>query len=122
MTIKALVLAIPVAVMLSSCGGGDGPRGNVYVADKTIDEMVNDVLEAQESDGWVELYDVDLYTRVDGEWYYAGRKSVFMGLHDDSDCNLWVDFDHSGYKMPVYPTDDYGYRFKTQWHGDWYYF
>lgn len=100
----------------------DGLRGNVYTPDKTVDEIVNEVLDASEGDGWVYQCAVDLFKRQDGEWVYAGCGEVYMNLADDDSCNLWVEFDDEISKMPAYNTDDYGYDHKVQWHGEWYYF
>lgn len=107
---------------LSSCGDSKGPKGKVYVPNRTTDELVQDIIDAQDGDGWVYQYDVDLHKRIAGDWEYVGCHSIYMNLADDDDCNLWAEFDKASYKMPVYPTDDYGYSFKVQWQGDWYYF
>lgn len=115
------ILAFTLSVVLASCSGDNGPKGLAYFPEKTTDEMMEDIVDAANDDGWVYEYDVDLHKREDGEWVYAGRYGVYMSLDDNDECNLWIDFGNP-YKMPVYYTEDYGYTHKVQYQGEWYYF
>lgn len=113
-----------VLFTLTSCSE-KGPKGNVYIPDKDIDEVTNEIFEAKDGDGWLYQFDVDLHTRVNGEWINVGSYSVYSnlsGVPDDDECSLWVSFGNGSYKMPAYYTDDYGYNYKVKWQGDWYYF
>lgn len=116
------IIGIFIFLFLVSCED-KGPKGHVYVDDKSVDEIVDDVIDAQEGDGWVYMYDVDLHKKIDGTWEHAGKFSIYSNLADkDDDCNLWVEFDGPTGRMPVETTDKAGYRFRSQYMGEFYYF
>lgn len=109
------------SIIVSSCVE-KGPQGKVYVQEKSTDDVVTEVLDAQEGNGWTYEYNVELHKNSGGDWLNAGRFGIYRNLSDNDECNLWVEFDGPAYRMPVYLTDDHGYRFKVQWQGEYYYF
>lgn len=101
------VIVVGSMLVLTSCVD-NGPKGNCRMPDRTIDETVEDVLEAQET-GWLYEYDVELYYRDNGEWVSAGMFSVYQNMSQDAEPdNKWVDFGESFY-FPSERTDYAGY-------------
>lgn len=86
----------------------DGPKGDYRMPDRTIDETVEDVLDAQES-GWLYEYDVELHYRENGEWVSAGMYSVYKNMSSEAEPdNRWVDFGEVFY-FPSKKTNYAGY-------------
>lgn len=123
-SMKRLVsLAIVFTTLFVSCDESKGPKGNVYIDDRTNDEIFYEMAEAIENDDWFHEYDVDLFKKVDGEWINVGVHSVYRNFADkDDDCNLWVEFEGPMHRCPVENTTKNGYNYQVRWQGDYYYF
>lgn len=120
--IEYLMIVMLSMLLVASCESR-GPKGNFYQNEKSLDDMVHDVLDAMEGDGWYYKYGVDLHKKVNGRWENAGRYSVYSNVHDDEDgCDLWVEFGTSFNRFPVYRVDKAGYHFRVQYMGEYYYF
>lgn len=114
--IKLSVIVI-LAIAILSCES-KGPRGQVYVPDVSIDEVVDDVLDGND---WIYYYDIELHYKQDGEWASAGMYRMYSNKSDDDDgCSYWIDF--SGFMCPVKKCSNYGYSYKLQYQGIWFYF
>ena len=116
---KKLLLSICaiLALTISSCDS-NGPRGKIDVQDVSSDEILDDVLDG---DGWIYYYDVELHYKQNGEWESAGMYGLYSNTSDNDDgCSYWVDF--SVFKSPSEKCSNYGYSYKVQYQGVWFYF
>ena len=116
-------MIVMLSMLLFASCESRGPKGNVYINNKSVDDIVHDALDAMEGDGWVYYYDVDLHKKVNGRWENAGRHRVYSNVYDNEDgCNLWVEFGEPYNRFPVYPVNKSGYNFRVQYMGEYYYF
>ena len=115
---KIMYIALVMSVLFCSCES-KGPKSQYYEDTRTSDEMLQDISDASESDGWLHNYDTDIFYLQDGEWNCYGKVSVYKNLEDDRGRN-WVDF--NGSKCPTEKADNGGYSYKVQYGGTWYYF
>lgn len=121
---KHLILSslILSAGLMISCNESKGPKGNIYNNDRSVEEEITNTLDAAEGDGWSYVYDVDLHKYNNGAWINVGKFSIYRILSDNDECNLWVEFDRSANRVPVYLTTEGGYNFRVKWNGEYYYF
>lgn len=115
---KCALLIILLSVIYCSCES-NGPKSRYYKDTRTSEEMLQDISDASEGNGWLHKYDTDVFYLEDGEWNCYGKVSVYKKLEDDRDRN-WVDF--NGMKFPTEETNKGGYSYKVQYGGTWYYF
>lgn len=105
--------------VLTSCEE-KGPRGSFRMPDRSTDDIVEDVLDAQET-GWLYEYDAELYYLSDGEWTSAGMFSVYCNMSENAEPNnKWVDFGDSFF-IPARRTDYAGYDWCVTYHGTKFY-
>ncbi len=116
---KLFFVALTLTIMIASLScESKGPVGKVNVPEFNSDEIVEDVLDG---DGWVYKWDVELHYKQNGEWISAGMYNIYSNTYDnDDDCSFWVDF--SGFKSPAKKCSNYGYSYKVQYQGVWFYF
>ena len=89
---------------------------------RSEEQIVNDVLDAEAGDKWYYKYDTELYTVEDGDWVCAGAASVYSNFADNDDgCDLWVDFGEP-FRFPVERTSRGGYNYRVKYRGVNYYF
>lgn len=99
----------------------NGPKGEVYYPEREPDEVVDEYLAAVDGDKWLHEYDVELHYRYNGEWYNAGRFSIYKSVSQDAPIdNHWVDFGEI-YKFPASKTDYAGYNWCVTYKGEKYY-
>lgn len=115
---KIAFFTIFLDTIFCSCES-NGPKNRYDEDTRTSEEMLQDISDASEGDGWLHKYDTDVYVVEDGEWNCYGCVSVYKNLEDDSERN-WVDF--NGMKFPAEKTDKGGYSYKVQYGGIWFYF
>lgn len=115
---KILFKAFVLCSILCSCES-NGLKSRYYEDTRNSEEILQDISDASESDGWLHKYDTDVFYLQNGEWICYGKVSVYKNLEDDRERN-WVDFD--GMKIPAEETNKGGYSNKVQYGGIWYYF
>lgn len=115
---KILFKAFVLCSILCSCES-NGPKSRYYEDTRNSEEILQDISDASESDGWLHKYDTDVFYLQNGEWNCYGKVSVYKNLEDDRGRN-WVDFD--GMRIPAEETNKGGYSNKVQYGGTWYYF
>ncbi len=117
---KKTILAILLLNMFLAACDSKGPKGNVYIPERTSDEIAEEVYNAYENNDYFYEYDTDLYYKEDGEWKYYGKRSVYSNPADKDECDKWVQFGNT--KQDAEYTDIGGYTFRVQYHGVYYYF
>lgn len=115
---KIAFFTIFLGAIFCSCES-NGPKNRYNEDTRTSEEMLQDISDASEGDGWLHKHDTDVYYVEDGEWNCYGSVSVYKNLEDDNERN-WVDF--NGMKFPAEKTDKGGYSYKVQYGGIWFYF
>lgn len=111
-----VLFAVVILLTFSACES-KGPSGRVIIPDDSIDELIKDTLD---DDGWVYIGSIELHYKQNGEWISAGMFDWYKNQADDDSPNIWVDF--SGFKSPAKHCSSYGYSYKVQYQGTWYYF
>lgn len=116
---KMIFIALAASAIFCSCES-KGPKSSFYAdGSKTCDEIVQDVNDAAEDDGWLHQYDTDVFYLDGGEWTCYGRVSVYKNMEDERG-RKWVEF--NGMKYAAEDTDKGGYSYKVQYGGTWFYF
>lgn len=118
---KKILAPLMVLMTLVSCVE-DGPKGNVYIPERTTDEIVCQVLDAIDGHSWYYEYDVELHCQDGGNWYNAGRYSVYKSFSQFAKGdNKWVDFGDEEFLFPAEEVDYAGYSWCVTRHGKKYY-
>jgi hypothetical protein len=119
-TVLISVYSFVVLLSMTSCGGGNGPKGQIEIADRSDDELVKDIIEAQENDHYYYKGRVELHYEEDGEWVSAGMYKQYNYPNGTGEINDFISFD--GDMFPVRYADKGGYTFCVQYHGVMYYY
>lgn len=119
-TVLISVYSFVVLLSMTSCGGGNGPKGQIEIVDKSEDELVKDIIEAQENDHYYYKGRVELHYEEDGEWVSAGMYKLYNYPNGTGEINDYISFD--GDMFPVRYADKGGYTFCVQYHGVTYYY
>jgi len=119
-TVLISVYSFVVLLSMTSCGGGNGPKGQIEIVDKSEDELVKDIIEAQENDHYYYKGRVELHYEEDGEWVSAGMYKQYNYPNGTGEINDFISFD--GDMFPVRYADKGGYTFCVQYHGVTYYY
>lgn len=115
---KITLCAILLSAVCSSCGS-DGPKSRYIDDGRTSQDMLQDISNASQGDGWLYKYDTEVFYLDDGEWKSYGQVSVYKNLEDDRD-RFWVAFGRM--KFATEEADKGGYSYKVEYGGVWYYF
>jgi hypothetical protein len=119
-TVLISVYSFVVLLSMTSCGGGNGPKGQIVIVDRSDDELVKDIIEAQENDHYYYKGRVELHYEEDGEWVSAGMYKLYNYPNGTGEINDFISFD--GDMFPVRYADKGGYTFCVQYHGVMYYY
>lgn len=120
---KKILIVVCCFVVISvfvSCGESNGPKGQIEIVDKSEDELVKDIIEAQENDHYYYKGRVELHYEEDGEWVSAGMYKQYNYPNGTGEINDFISFD--GDMLPVRYADKGGYTFCVQYHGVTYYY
>lgn len=120
---KKILIVVCCFVVISvfvSCGESNGPKGQIEIADRSDDELVKDIIEAQENDHYYYKGRVELHYEEDGEWVSAGMYKQYNYPNGTDEINDFISFD--GDMFPVRYADKGGYTFCVQYHGVTYYY
>lgn len=118
--ISKFVLLLMGGLFFVSCEN-KGPKGQVYIPEKSEDEIVREVVEAQQNDSYYYKGQVELHYLEDGDWVSAGMHDLYNYANGKNEVNDYVSFD--GEKMPVSYANDYGgYTFRVMYMGVNYYY
>ena len=115
---KITLCAILLSAVCSSCGS-DGPKSRYIDDGRTSQDMLQDISNAGQGDGWLYKYDTEVFYLDDGEWKSYGQVSVYKNLEDDRE-RYWVAFGRM--KFATEEADKGGYSYKVEYGGVWYYF
>lgn len=118
--LKIGLLLFCCSIVLFSCGESNGPKGQIEIADRSDDELVKDIIEAQENDHYYYKGRVELHYEEDGEWVSAGMYKQYNYPNGTGEINDFISFD--GDMFPVRYADKGGYTFCVQYHGVTYYY
>lgn len=119
-TVLISVYSFVVLLSMTSCGGSNGPKGQIEIVDRSDDELVKDIIEAQENDHYYYKGRVELHYEEDGEWVSAGMYKQYNYPNGTGEINDFISFD--GDMFPVRYADKGGYTFCVQYHGVTYYY
>ena len=120
---KKILIVVCCFVVISvfvSCGESNGPKGQIEIVDRSDDELVKDIIEAQENDHYYYKGRVELHYEEDGEWVSAGMYKLYNYPNGTGEINDFISFD--GDMFPVRYADKGGYTFCVQYHGVMYYY
>ena len=120
---KGILFSLCSLVAISafvSCGGSNSPKGQIEIADKSEEELVKDIIEAQENDHYYYKGRVELHYEEDGEWVSTGMYDLYNYPNGTGEINDFISFD--GDMFPVRYADKGGYSFCVQYHGVMYYY
>lgn len=114
------VLCLLAICVLLTCCENKGPKGRYEIYDRSTDEVIEDIIEAQENDHYYYKGRVELFYELGGEWVSAGMHNLYNYPNGEGEINDFITF--NGEHFPVRYADKGGYTFCVQYHGVMYYY
>ena len=90
---KKILIVVCCFVVISvfvSCGESNGPKGQIEIVDRSDDELVKDIIEAQENDHYYYKGRVELHYEEDGEWVSAGMYEQYNYPNGKGEINDFI--------------------------------